>query len=102
MKIIATIDPIYNNDECINAEYVGGKVIHLTRQELKTLTTLQQAIDGQSYNWQSFLGEQSPDGRDMSDLFACVYAFVLAKFQVNELKELINKLDNVIMDADIF
>jgi hypothetical protein len=96
MKVIGYIKPEYNDEgEVVNGDYVNGGLVALSESELSVLGLLQSAWDGETFR--AYINMRDTDNRMLSDAFKAVRCFVEAKFALNEFKNSINNLDDVLM-----
>jgi hypothetical protein len=98
MKILGRIETKINDEgEIENVNYLGGAIIALTEREAKTLTLLQEACNGYTFRYENI---KLPDDEIVSDVFIAIRAFVEAKFEVNTFRELIDRLDSMLMKKE--
>lgn len=99
MKTIGRIE-LKDEDGCTkNESYAGGIIVKLTPSEATVLRALQDAMDGRGWTDISALLEgrrQYPDDDDMSDVFMMIKHFVMAKFEVNAMREMVDRLDELL------
>jgi hypothetical protein len=96
MKIIGNVQPEYNEGgEVINSSYIGGSIAMLSERETNLLALLQLAWDGDIFRFPP--GRFNADERDMSDAFKAIRAFTEAKLAINEFRETINLLDDLLI-----
>jgi hypothetical protein len=99
MKIIGGIQPEYNESgEVVNGFYIGGAIAMLSEREARVLGLLQLAWDGDIFRFPP--GRYEADDRDMNNAFKAIRAFVDAKFAINEFKDAINLLDDLLIKED--
>jgi len=96
MKIIGTIPAKFTDaGEIENTDYLDGSVVMLSRAEVVMIDRLQEACSGDVFNWRNAHGDF--DDIEMSNIFRLVYEFANAKFAVNEFREAIDRLDDLLM-----
>jgi hypothetical protein len=95
MKIIGSVIPeIIEPGELANAEYAGGVIVMLTEREAAILASLQIVWDGDIFKFPN--RPRDIEEREMSNAFCAVRSFVEAKFAINEFRNSINNLDDMI------
>lgn len=102
MKIIGRVKEQYNEDGSIeDVQYLGGSIVMLTKAEVTVLDALQDVIEGGtrgfSFRYTSFPGDL--DETEMSATFGAIRTFVETKLYVNELRDMVNRFDNMLMEA---
>jgi hypothetical protein len=99
MKIIGRMEPKFTGDtgHIEDPEYLSGSIVALTKKEVEVLRLLQDAWNGEVFEW---FHASSPDDKDMSDAFRAILNFVEIKFAINEFKEAINNLDNILIKGE--
>jgi len=99
MKVIGKIPAKFTDaGEVENADYVDGSIVMLSHAEVITIKQLQDAYNGDTFNWRVARGEF--DNIEMSDAFRLVSKFASAKFAINEFRETIDRLDEILMKED--
>jgi hypothetical protein len=95
MKKIGNVTPeIIEPGKSLDMEYVNGIIVMLTEREAVILASLQMAWDGDTFIWQNRPG--IIEEKEMSGAFYAVRSFVEAKFAINEFRNSINNLDDMI------
>lgn len=105
MKVIGWIEPEYEHDEkygrvVTNAGYVNGSIIAFTAAETNILGRLQDAIEGDIYQWFDDSTLRPPKEGGVDKALWLVYQFVKARFAVNEFTRTVENLDNTLMLLD--
>lgn len=105
MKVIGRIEPEYEHDEklgrvCTNGGYVNGSIIAFTAAETNVLGRLQEAIEGDFYDWFKDGDLRPPKEGGVDKALWLVYQFVKARFAVNEFARTVEDLDNTLMLLD--
>lgn len=95
MKVIGTVLAIFVNGELTNADYAGGAIVEMSKTEMSILSRLEDAIEGNAWNYSRL--DRDVGNIEMSDFFAAVRDFVIAKYAINELQEKINGLNDIVM-----
>jgi hypothetical protein len=82
----------------------GGRVVELTRLEFKEFSLLVNALEGKTEadSWNFGMEWSSRNDQSMSPqekyqfegVFGAILAFAKARFRANELRELLNDMDN--------
>lgn len=86
---------VTESGELANAAYAGGVIVMLTKQEAAILASLQMAWDGHIFRFPDH--PRDIEKREMSDAFWAVRSFVQAKFAINEFRDSINYLDDILI-----
>ncbi len=98
MKVMGTADHV-TTDELTGIsqgdEYLGGGIVILSRYEMEAIKMLQDACEGFKSDYLRLeLGK--PKDAIIDDLFMLVYRFAEAKFAINDFKDKIEGLENVL------
>lgn len=102
MKVIGRIEPQRDSDGYAeDAKYIDGIIVQLTASEATTLCALQDALD--DYGWTSIEAlldshrrGSLPKDDDISDAFTMIKYFVMAKFEVNAMRQMVDRLDDLL------
>lgn len=105
MKVIGRIEPEYEHDEkygriVTNAGYVNGSIIAFTAAETNVLGRLQDAIEGNIYDWFKDGDLRPPKEGGIDKALWLVYQFVQARFAVNDFARTVERLDETLMRLD--
>jgi hypothetical protein len=102
MKVVGEIRAEFIDEEghVNNPDYVGGLIVQLTQQEAATLKQLQDVWDGLGWDIKRLMGNHIPSDIKMDNMFCAVRLFVEAKLAVNELKDEVDKLNNILVDLE--
>ena len=105
MKIIGQITPEYEESEeygkvVTNGGYVNGYIIAFTPAEVSVLRMLQEAIEGDIYQWFTEDQLRPPKEGGIDKALWLVYQFVKARFAVNEFRAAVAGLDETLMKLD--
>ncbi len=92
MIVIGTIEP---NEYQTNGEYLGGGMVLLSPYEMRAIKMLQNACEGLRDDYHHIEWGKPKDAM-VDDLFMLVYRFAEAKFAVNDFKNKIEGLENVL------
>ena len=104
MRVIGRIEPNVNRDEQYieNGEYVRGAIVELTPHEMALIKALQDACEGRQWrtgNIMEYWQEKAKD-IDMSEAFAVIEKFVIARFAINDFKNMVTELENTVTRLD--
>lgn len=100
MQIIGDITPKFDEEgNTTNVNYVGGCIIMLTSREASIFRDLQKAAKGEKWQFPFPDERTKPDDAEMDTLFWLVRQFAEAKFAINDFKEAINRLDDMLMKS---
>lgn len=101
MKVIGSVATLDKdeNGEYRDTAYMGGSIVMLNEEETRYLGLLQAAWSGAAYR--NDIGIRNRlQSENMSDAFKAVHSFVDAKFAVNEFREMIDRLDNILLEKN--
>lgn len=74
----------------------GNIIVELSSAEAHTLTLLESALSGDTYDWSHRIGIDLPKEREFDKAFQAVYRFTQANFAINELGRTIATLDDIV------
>jgi len=99
VKTIGEVTPVFadGSGHVEDTIYLGGSIVMLSRSEVKVLRMLQDACEGDTFNWSLMDNRNNPDNIEMSNTFRLVYEFSIAKFAINEFKGTVDRLDDILM-----
>ena len=94
MKVLGRIEPSFNDEGIYDdPDYLGGVIVSLTEKEMRILSLLQESCEGYTFRYKNV---GLPEDKFMSDVFMAIQAFTEAKFQINEFREMIDRIDDMI------
>ena len=74
----------------------GGLIIELTSDEACDFLLLQKVSDGDSFLWDT--AGRSPRDRDMTPIFAAIRLWIMAKLNVNTMRNAIEQCEKVLIN----
>ncbi len=98
MRVIGTVEPEKSHqlaEISQDGEYLGGSVVLLSPYEMKAIKMLQDACKGLKDDYH-LMEWGKPENAMIDDLFMLVYRFAETKFAINDFKDKIERLENVL------